>query len=172
MELPQGPASDPVSAWMQRDVATLSADATAAEAIALFEEAHISGAPVIDATGKPVGVLSSSDVARTEHLAESRIQTENREVFLPESPEEEVGDEAFDDPPFPQSDYSPLSRGGSHVRDWMTPTVVSVSPGATLQEACMQMAKESIHRLLVVEEGRLVGILTSFDVVRAMAGAG
>lgn len=160
-----------VSELMQRDVATLSADATAEEAISTFEEYHISGAPVVDGGGTLIGVLSASDIARREHVSNDRIQTERSEYYLQVARDESRDDAVFDEAPFPQSDYSPEAMAGARVRDWMNPSVVSVEPSASVRDACRIMAGESIHRVLVVEEGKLVGILSSFDVVRAVANS-
>ncbi|MHC4846213.1 MAG: CBS domain-containing protein [Planctomycetota bacterium] len=44
--------------------------------------------------------------------------------------------------------------------------MISVGPEASLKDACDLMTKESIHRVLVVDEKKhLVGVLTTFDVV-------
>lgn len=157
---------------MQKEVVTLSADATAKEAIELFEEYHISGAPVIDASGALVGVLSASDVARGEHLADDRIATERYEYFMQDPLDEEIDDFPFESETFPQEDYSPEAMRGETVRDWMSPHVVSVAPDADMGTVCETMVRESIHRVLVVENDRLRGILSTFDIVRFLANAG
>jgi acetoin utilization protein AcuB len=50
------------------------------------------------------------------------------------------------------------------VRDWMTPDPVVIEPDTTLPEAHRLMMDHSIRRLPVVDEGRLVGIVTLGDV--------
>ncbi|MBL8058772.1 MAG: CBS domain-containing protein [Anaerolineales bacterium] len=50
------------------------------------------------------------------------------------------------------------------VREWMTPDPVTVSSLTTLPEAHKLMAQRKIRRLLVVDDGRLVGIITRGDV--------
>jgi predicted transcriptional regulator len=62
------------------------------------------------------------------------------------------------------------SEGPAHVGDVMTPAVVSIGAGDSVQRAIEAMAFEGVHRLIVVEEGRLVGIVTSMDVLRELAG--
>jgi predicted transcriptional regulator len=56
------------------------------------------------------------------------------------------------------------------VRDVMTPTVVSVHPDDDIERAVSLMAFEGVHRLLVLGDGRLEGIVTSMDVLRELAG--
>jgi len=56
------------------------------------------------------------------------------------------------------------------VRDIMTPEVFSVAPDESVDRAVQLMAFEGIHRLLVLDGERLVGIVTTMDVLREMAG--
>jgi CBS domain-containing protein len=57
------------------------------------------------------------------------------------------------------------------VRDIMTPRPATIMPDADIREAAQQMLYLEIHRLFVEEEGRLVGVLSQSDVVRAVATA-
>ena len=50
------------------------------------------------------------------------------------------------------------------VRDWMTRDVITISPDTSLAQAHTLMHEKSIRRLPVVDEGRLVGIVTLGDV--------
>ena len=59
--------------------------------------------------------------------------------------------------------------GQETVRNWMSPKVIGVAPDASLREVCQTMASDGVHRVLVVEGRRLLGIVTSFDVVRLLA---
>jgi CBS domain-containing protein len=55
------------------------------------------------------------------------------------------------------------------VREFMTPTVITVAPTATLKQVCSVLARENIHRVVVTERGKLVGIVTTTDIVRRLA---
>jgi CBS domain-containing protein len=55
------------------------------------------------------------------------------------------------------------------VRDIMTPVSFSVTPETPLPELCEFLMKGRIHRAVVVEGDLLVGIVTSADVLRAVA---
>lgn len=57
------------------------------------------------------------------------------------------------------------------VRDWMTPRVVTVTPDTTLSEAARLMETKMIRRLPVMEDGRLVGIVTYGDIREAQPSA-
>src|SRR5690606_15661023 len=56
-------------------------------------------------------------------------------------------------------------------RDWMTPRVVTVTPDTTLSEAARLMETKMIRRLPVMEDGRLVGIVTYGDIREAQPSA-
>jgi predicted transcriptional regulator len=53
----------------------------------------------------------------------------------------------------------------------MYPEVFSVAPEASVEDAIRMMAFEGVHRLVVLEaSGQLVGVITSMDVLRSLAG--
>ena len=57
------------------------------------------------------------------------------------------------------------------ARDVMTPDVISISEGATVEEASRKLVESHIHRLLVVsEDGKPLGILSTTDIIREMRG--
>jgi len=62
-------------------------------------------------------------------------------------------------------------RGEGTVADFMTPDVVSVYDDEPAHIACELMTRRGVHRVLVINnDGKAVGILSSMDVVRAVAG--
>jgi CBS domain-containing protein len=60
----------------------------------------------------------------------------------------------------------------ARVRDLMTPQPVTIAPGASIKEAARLLLSADVHRLFVVEDGRLVGVLSTTDIVRAVANTG
>lgn len=153
---------------MRTDLSMLAPDDTIESALALFEEARIGGAPVVD-QGRLVGVLTLADVSRTEHLSGDRIQTQ-RATELSEPVGEELTDELDpEDVFYAKEDYSAELLGRDRVRDWMTSDVVTVPADAALERVCSVMVERHIHRVFVTEEKKLVGLISSFDVVRHVA---
>lgn len=147
---------------MQSEVLTLPADERVSYAVSVLEEGHLSGAPVVDASGKLRGFLSTRDIARSEHLQEGRLASEGRGHAY------DTGD--WDEDSYPtRDDYNPEVLGDNRVKDWMNPEVISVAPDAGLKEVCRTMSEQSIHRVLVVDEDRLVGIVSTSDIVRFLA---
>jgi CBS domain-containing protein len=154
---------------MQKEVITLRAGATVQEAIETFEEYHISGAPVVDESGRLVGVLSARDITRTEHVRGGRIETMRTQYYLANPLEEEGESLWVEEDLLGKEDYSPQVLGNETVGDWMKTEVVSVAPDASLKKLCRLMTEESIHRVLIVENGSVVGLVSTFDVVRHLA---
>jgi signal-transduction protein with cAMP-binding, CBS, and nucleotidyltransferase domain len=58
------------------------------------------------------------------------------------------------------------------VGDHMTDTVISASPGWSLERAAVEMARRHIRHLVVVENGELVGVLSMRDIVRVWTSDG
>ena len=153
---------------MKRDVARLDAGASIAEALELFEELHIGGAPVVDSVGDVVGVLSASDLVQRatarneEQRAGAGARSGGGYAWAREEEDEE-----------PTFDLDgPRIAGDESVADWMTRELISVAPDATLREAAEAMTVHSVHRVLVLHGRKLEGIVTSTDIVRAVAEQG
>jgi predicted transcriptional regulator len=62
------------------------------------------------------------------------------------------------------------SAAATRVGQIMTPAVLTIGANEAVQRAVETMAFEGVHRLIVVDDGRLVGIVTSMDVLRELAG--
>ncbi|HEX5963311.1 MAG TPA: CBS domain-containing protein [Gemmatimonadales bacterium] len=127
-----------VSELMQRPVKTVNLDAAVNDAIVTLADSHISALPVVDAVGRMVGVISSTDILTSE--AEAEDADARQDLF-----EETM------------------------VGDIMTRHALTVSPDAEVREAAQQMLYADIHRLFVVEGERVVGVISTTDVMRAVA---
>lgn len=149
---------------MRREVLTLAPGDTIEAALTLFEEARISGAPVMRPDGRLIGVLTLADVAKPEHMDGDHIDARTDDDDTDDADDEEPG-EAF----LLREDYDPEVLGHRRVEDWMTESVITVDPDATLQKVCRTMANAGIHRVFVVDSGKLVGVVSSFDVIRMLA---
>lgn len=156
---------------MQREVVLLSADDSIADAVRTLEDYNITGAPVVDGAGRPVGILTSRDLTRDERVAHGRLAAERYDHDFAQSADEESDDSLSGDEAIRfKTGYSAELLGEHKVRDWMTARVVSVDESASLRSACRTMAREGIHRVLVTEENAVVGILSATDVVRFLGG--
>jgi CBS domain-containing protein len=88
--------------------------------------------------------------------------------FSDRQPENSAGD----DEPFVMDDSQPVDLFNEHtVGEVMTRDIRSLPPEALVTEAAELMWQEGIHRLLVLENGHLSGILSMSDVARVVATA-
>src|SRR5512135_3627164 len=55
------------------------------------------------------------------------------------------------------------------VGEAMTPSLCSVAPFVDIYTAAEYMVRAGVHRLIVMDDGRLAGVLSSMDIVRAVA---
>lgn len=171
---------------MQSDVVTIRVDETARALARLLADEEISGVPVLDENDRVVGVASTTDLVRlAAGDAEVSLATATLAPTLDRSAdlsEEELDDALEADPygfflpedaPFPGTAFfeqipeSTFDR--ATVADVMTPVSFSVSPDADVAELCDYLVRGRIHRALVVRDGELLGIVTSHDVLRAVA---
>jgi len=132
--------------------------ATVKEAVAFLVDRAISGAPVIDTAGRPVGVLTQTDI-----LVHDR---EKAEYMAPEHELVEAGSalgrRLREDFLLEQADPTP-------VGDLMTPTVFSVTLETPASKVIGQMLALKVHRLFVVDgNGVLVGVISSLDILRCL----
>jgi CBS domain-containing protein len=151
---------------MQKDVVRFEASASISEAVAAFEDLHISGAPVVDGLGQVVGVLSASDIVRPERVRVGIGVRRETEPAVRSWDDEGVDGE---DEILSRDGYGVESLASDTVADWMTREIVSVAPDTSLREVCRKMLHHNVHRVLVLEQKRLAGILSTFDVVRCVA---
>jgi len=133
--------------------------ATVREAVAFLIDRGISGAPVIDEAGRPVGVLSQTDLLihdreAVEHLAAPEVDCGSP---LPRKWWDEFQIEKVDATP---------------VSELMTPAVFSVSMHASAWSVVEEMRELNVHRLFVIDgKGVLVGVVTAMDVLRHLVVA-
>ncbi len=127
-----------VAELMQGNVRTVGSESSIAEAVVSLADGHVSGMPVVDGSGKVVGVVSTTDVLAAEAEAEDPIA---RRVLFENTP----------------------------VREIMTPRPFTIAPDEDIREAARQMLYADVHRLFVAEGDQIVGIITTTDIVRAVA---
>lgn len=142
---------------MLKDVITLSAELPLIDAQRALVEEGISGAPVVDETGRVLGVVSASDLLRAvaeEHDTGSSQPSYYREFSTFSGPDWASDVEDF------QDRLQELT-----VCDAMTKEVVSVDHRASLGEVARTLREHQVHRVLVVDGDRLCGIISTIDFV-------
>lgn len=148
---------------MRHNIGIIDASATVAELERAFADAEVSGFPVVDASGV-VGVVSRADVVRHLAAKEGRSAVSTFYVEPGLSTGGIPGPELADLAARQGSDLAEMC-----VADLMTPQVVSVPPDAEVTDIARALVEHRIHRVLVLDGSSLVGIVSSFDLVRLVA---
>jgi CBS domain-containing protein len=142
-----------VSDVMTPQVLSVTPDASVAAAAQLMLQKRISGLPVIDDHGNLAGIVTEGDFLRRAETGTGRRRPRWIEFFM--------GPGRLSD------EYVRLS--GRKVGDVMTPEVQTVPPDAPLEQAIRLMERHNIKRVLVVDNGKVVGIVTRANLLHAMA---
>jgi CBS domain-containing protein len=142
---------------MTRDVITIAPDTPVQAVAMLLYERHISGAPVVDAGGQMVGILSEGDLMT--HTAALGEAAQPRSWWL----------RLFSDRTSRAEDY--LKTHGLTAADVMTKDPLTVAPTASLAEVARLLERHRFKRLPVVENGRLVGIVSRANLLRGLVTA-
>lgn len=119
----------------------------------LFEENEISGAPVIDAEGRLVGVVSKTDLIRK--CSEGTVDIPPAYLF------EALGEESGED-------EKVIPEPLVCVEDFMTEDPVTVAPATPVAYVARLMHEKRIHRIIVIDHDKFpIGIITSLDLLGA-----
>ncbi len=142
---------------MSRDVTAIPENMSLKGAARLLRNARISGAPVVDAAGRCIGVLSAADFLR-------RAEREDRPVGEPCS-----GRGLHSEWEVIELEAVPADA----VRAFMSPDPVTVAPEVSICKLARMMLDAHIHRVIVVDaDNRPVGIVSSTDIFAAIARLG
>jgi CBS domain-containing protein len=161
-------AKKPSSDWtsllaqdiMRTTVLTVSTNTTLSEVERVLGEHRISGVPVTNEAGHIVGVISMRDLI--EHYSEDPEARPGHGVgFYNMSSDEflEGKVESFEIP-----EESEETAG-----ELMTAEVYAIDADAGLKELCQKMVNLKIHRVLVEQGGKTVGLISTMDILRALA---
>jgi CBS domain-containing protein len=112
---------------MTRKVCTIHSEASAQEVAQLLDSQRISGAPVVDADGILIGIITEADI------------------------------------------ISKVNRDGLCVADIMSHELLVVNEETDVSEIAMLLTERKIKRVPVVQDGKLVGIVSRADIVHAVA---
>jgi len=139
---------------MTTKVITVRPDTPVSEIARLLVENRISGVPVIDEENRVLGIVSEGDlIRRLEDTDDGRRRSWWLELLA--SPERRA------------EQY--VKAHGRLARDIMTDIVTVIDEGATLAEAARLLEEKQVKRLPVVRDGKLVGIVSRADLLRALA---
>jgi len=152
-------SSTPVTQVMTKDVVTLRPDQSLAEAADVLAERSIGAAPVVDESGKIVGLLRDEDLLVTEarlHLPTTIQILPGVEFTLPNQ--------------IRRYDEELKKAAASTLEDVMEKEFKRVGPEATLEDVATMMHEHDVTHLPVVsDDGKVLGIVARGDIVRFLA---
>jgi CBS domain-containing protein len=138
---------------MSREVISIGPDEPVREIARLMLARRISGVPVVDPERRVLGVVSEGDLIRRPELETDQVRGGWLSLFVSE-------DERA-------RDF--IRSHGLKASEVMTRPALCVTPDAPLAEVVRLLERHRIKRLPVTENGRLVGLLTRADLLRALA---
>jgi CBS domain-containing protein len=149
---------DRISEIMDSSPVTVAPDASVEEVVAALRKHGLPGLPVVDADGQLVGIVTEADMVLPDDQGDLHIphyvNLFGGTVFL----------ESLD-----RFEGRLRKAFASTAEDMMTRDPDTVGPDTSVREAALLIHESGHNRLPVVEDGRLVGVVTRLDVLGALA---
>ena len=140
---------------MTKEVITISPDTEIAQAAKMLLSNRINGLPVIDETGKLVGILCQSDlIIQQKNIPIPSLFT-LLDGFIPLTPSKKLDKEVE-------------KIAATKTADAMTANPVTVNPDTGIDEIAALMVEKNYHTLPVVDADKLVGIVGKEDVLKTL----
>jgi CBS domain-containing protein len=140
---------------MTTDVITVEPGRSVQSVATLLAERGISGAPVVDASGRLVGIVSEGDLLHRAEIGTARRHRERRRSWWLDHFASDAA-----------RDY--VKSHGRTVEDIMTRNVVTVSEDTELADVAAILEAQRIKRVPVIRDGKIVGIISRANLVRAL----
>lgn len=140
---------------MIKDVVTIHEEAYIEELCDLLQEKNIKGVPVVDKKGRLVGIVSMDDIVygTMGHIEEETAESQ-KEKCVAKIKEK-----------FSKATSGDLIK----VKDVMTSPSISAEEGSDCIDICHTMWKFRIHRIPVVKDEEVTGMISALDFCRAIA---
>jgi CBS-domain-containing membrane protein len=149
---------------MQHDVVTVMRSNTLRDAMSLLTENHVTGLPVMDEHSRCIGLVSATDILNFEQEHCEETEEGNSDVAQYYDPESEQWETIR------LSAFALEEFGDVRVEQVMATELIWVERETTVRKVAAKMYEAGVHRVLVLdEEQRLYGIISSFDFVRLIA---
>ena len=143
---------------MDSDPVTVSPDASVEEVVRALRDNELPGVPVVDGDGRCVGIVTEADLV---------LPDEDGDLHIPHYVNLFGGTVFLE--PLGRFEERLRKAFASKASDMMSEDPDTVGPEATVREAARTIHETGHNRLPVVEDGRLVGVVTRVDVLGALA---
>jgi len=140
---------------MTKNVITVTPDTEITQAAKLLLENHFNGLPVVDESGKLIGIICQDDLI----VQQKRLPLPSLFTFF--------------DGLIPLTSYRSLEKEvekivAATVFQAMTTDPITIDPDASLEDIATLMVNNNIHTLPVLDRDRLVGVIGKEDVLRTL----
>jgi CBS domain-containing protein len=133
--------STPVADIMSRNVLVVHVNRPLSEAWRLFFQLNIHHLPVVDEEERLIGILSTNDILKKLAFQLPEVGNINEQTL----------NEHFT------------------IFDLMTPDPIRINPDNSVKDAAQMFTERHISALPVTENGRIIGIITTGDVIKVLA---
>ena len=138
---------------MRKRVVSIKPEMLVQEVAKVFDDKGISGAPVIDNHGHLLGVVSKSDLVHHQRDGEgdhfSFYKAGSGVEVLPKGYHMELPDR-------------------TRVREIMTPMIIQAEESTPVPDIAKMMRKKHIHRVFIMEGKKMIGVVTTMDLLKLM----
>ncbi len=140
---------------MTKNVVTVTPETEITQAAKLLLENHFNGLPVVDESGRLIGIICQDDLI----VQQKRLPLPSLFTFF--------------DGLIPLTSYRSLEKEvekivATTVSHAMTTDPITIDPDANLEDIATLMVNNNIHTLPVLDRGRLVGVIGKEDVLRTL----
>lgn len=151
-------AADKAGDLMSANPISLERDASVHEAIALMTDRNFDAAPVIDEKGRPIGVVTVTDILVHDReyvrFLKTGDMTARSDAQVHDKLPEDFGIEIVD---------------RTRVDEIMTPAIFTVTEETPVPEVVRKMLELKVHHLFVADrEGTLIGVISACDILRCL----
>ena len=140
---------------MTTELITVSPETEIVQATKLLLENRINGVPVLDETGRLVGILCQSDLIAQQQKIPIPSFFTLLDGLIPLISEKQL-------------DKQVRKIAAITVAQAMTPNPVTVQPDTDIEEVAALMVERNFHTIPVVDQGELVGIVGKEDILRTL----
>ncbi len=147
-----------IKEFMTKKVIAVHKEMTVKEFIRFLQEHKISGAPVTDDSGNVIGVVSATDVIKRSHyVTRDMAHSEDSYEVDPSSGLVEI------------HKYYTEELFETQIGGLMTTDLISLSSQDDLLDAVDLFVKTPVHRIVIMDDDKLVGIISTKDTIKVMA---
>ena len=140
---------------------SVPADWSVEEVAQFFVDKAITGAPVTDEDGKFIGVVSLTDIVRHSSFAEMNMRADEPHDYYLHGWEDRLAPEEI-------ASFHVAEKPQAFVHNIMTPMIFKVEASTPIQEVAEAMMGGRIHRLMVTRNDKIVGMISTMDMLKVI----